>query len=124
MAAWAAAITILSSLSGQQLHDIAPFDLWDKAAHFLAFAVGAMTLTVALAWSTAWPGRRIALFAVLAVALFGAIDEYHQTFTPHRSGADVPDWIADTLGALTGTLGVLFIHARSTRPPYLAPAGN
>src|SRR5215218_3067059 len=36
--AWAVSITVLSSMSPRQLAQIAPFDLWDKAAHFLAFA--------------------------------------------------------------------------------------
>jgi VanZ family protein len=124
VAAWAAAITVLSSMTPSQLQQIAPFDFWDKAAHFLAFAAGAVALSLALRWSTAWPWKRIVLIAVAAVALFGAIDEYHQTFTPHRSGADLSDWTADMLGALTGALATAFFHARTTRTHRLAPAGD
>jgi VanZ family protein len=116
------AITIFSSMSPRQLDDFAPFDLWDKAAHFFAFAAGAVALALALRWSTAWRWRKIVLAAATAVALFGVIDEYHQTFTPNRSGADLADWIADALGACAGTVATSFFHARSTRTPRLAPA--
>lgn len=122
--AWAAAITILSSMTPRQLNSIAPFDLWDKAAHFLAFAVGAAVLTLALRWSTAWRWRQIVLVTAAAVALFGVFDEYHQTFTPHRSGGDISDWTADALGALAGTVATSLFYARSTRTPRLAPTAN
>ena len=32
------------------------------------------------------------------------LDEFHQLFTPGRSGGDVGDWIADTFGAFCGVL--------------------
>jgi VanZ family protein len=122
--AWAVAITILSSMTPRQLASISPFSLWDKAAHFLAFAGGAALLTLALRWSTSWRWRQIVLVTAAAVALFGVIDEYHQTFTPHRSGADLGDWIADVLGAVVGTIATSLFHARSTRTHHLAPAGD
>jgi VanZ family protein len=40
---------------------------------------------------------------ILLFALIGALDEYHQTFTPGRSGNDPFDWLADLLGAAAGT---------------------
>lgn len=121
---WAVAITSLSAMSPRELHEIAPFQFWDKAAHFTAFATGAVALVLALRWSSAWSWPRILCFAVLALAIFGAIDEFHQTFTPHRSGADPSDWTADLLGALAGALLTAFFHARFTRTPRLAPAGD
>ena len=36
--------------------------------------------------------------SILIVSVFGASDEWHQSFTPGRS-ATVADWVADTLGA-------------------------
>lgn len=65
----------------------------DKLAHFLAFgavATGAVRLV----------DRRWAIWVILAVSLYGATDEWHQSFTAGRS-VEVGDWIADTLGALT-----------------------
>ena len=36
-------------------------------------------------------------------SLFGASDEFHQSFVPGRD-TDVFDWVADTLGATAGAL--------------------
>ena len=109
VAAWALGIFILSSMSGTQIEEINVLDVWDKAAHFSAFAVGAVLLALALRWSTAWSWPRITLAAIVAISVFGATDEWHQLYTPHRSGADVGDWTADTLGAIAGAA---LIHAR------------
>jgi VanZ family protein len=64
--------------------------------HFVAFGFLA-TLTVRLLPpSRAW-------LAVLAVSLFGATDEWHQSFTPGRM-MDWTDWVADTAGALVAAV--------------------
>ncbi len=63
----------------------------DKVIHFAAFGLLG-TLTV-----RALP-RPLAWLAVLAVSLFGATDEWHQSFIPGRQ-MDWADWVADTLGA-------------------------
>ena len=42
------------------------------------------------------------ILPILVFAILGALDEYHQTFTPGRSGNDPFDWLADVLGASTG----------------------
>jgi VanZ family protein len=71
----------------------------DKVIHFAAFGLLA-TLTVrALPRSFAW-------LAVVAVSLFGATDEWHQSFTPGRQ-MDWADWMADTLGAAVAVLAYL-----------------
>lgn len=68
----------------------------DKVVHFVAFGFLA-TLTVRLLPpSRAW-------LAVLAVSLFGATDEWHQSFTPGRM-MDWADWVADTAGALVAAV--------------------
>ncbi len=123
VAIWAATITVLSSMTPPQINDIAPFQMWDKAAHFIAFLAGSVNLTLALRWGTAWPWKRVAVFTIAAISVFGAVDEIHQLFTPNRSGADPYDWTADTLGAIAGTLLTATLYARyfSTRRP--APAG-
>jgi len=119
---WAVAITVLSSMTPPQIEEIAPFQVWDKAAHFCAYLAGAVNLALALAWSTGWPWKRVVLFTVAALALFGAIDEVHQLFTPNRSGADPLDWAADVLGSLVGALLTASIHARYFSTPRTAPA--
>lgn len=123
VAAWALGIIGLSSLGGQEIAKINIFDLWDKAAHFAAFAVGAVLLALALRWNTAWSWPRIVCFTIAAISIFGATDEWHQLYTPHRSGADVGDWIADTLGAIAGAAATSFSHARHPHKNRPAPRG-
>lgn len=65
----------------------------DKLAHYFVFgalATGAVRLVE----------RRQAFWVVLAVSLYGASDEWHQSFTAGRS-VEFADWLADTLGAMT-----------------------
>jgi hypothetical protein len=119
--AWAGGIFWLSSRSGSEIAEMNIFDVWDKAAHFSAFLAGAIALAVALRWSTAWSWTRIAIFTGIVISLYGASDEYHQLFTPRRSGADIGDWVADTLGAAVGALVTTFIHARLERTHRPAP---
>ncbi len=123
VAIWATAITVLSSMTPPQIEEIAPFQVWDKAAHFAAFLAGGINLTLALSWSTTWSWKRVVRFALVALAVFGAVDEIHQYFTPNRNGADPLDWTADALGALAGTLLTVLIYARYFRPRDPAPAG-
>ena len=67
----------------------------DKVVHF--FVYGALaTLVLRVPWVTRHPWR--VFLAIAAASLFGASDEWHQSFTPGRQ-ADVFDWLADTLGA-------------------------
>lgn len=118
---WALTITVLSSMTPPQLDEI-PFKMWDKAEHFSAFLAGAVNLALALRWSTVWPWKRVVVCTVGALAIFGAVDEIHQLYTPNRSGADPYDWTADALGSLTGSLLTAFLYARYFRPPRPAPA--
>ncbi len=112
---WAGAILWLSSLTPRELPDAA-FYVSDKANHFIAFAVGGWLAASALRFSRpqAPRGRQI-LAAIVLVAVFGAVDEGLQTFTPGRTGGDVYDWIADFLGAVAGSLLTIPTHARLER---------
>ena len=49
------------------------------------------------------PGKGFIVSALL-LSFFGATDEWHQQFTPGRSGKDVGDWTADSIGGLAGSL--------------------
>lgn len=121
---WGATITCLSSMSARELARFSQFTFWDKAEHFLAFATGSAILLTALRWSTEWRAMRLVPVTILAISLFGAIDEIHQLFTPGRSGGDLFDWTADTLGAAAGVLAALIFHARHSRSRLLASAGD
>ncbi|MFO1451098.1 MAG: VanZ family protein [Opitutaceae bacterium] len=69
---------------------------FDKVAHFGAFGL------LATAAYRLVP-RRAGVWVVLAVSLFGASDEWHQSFTAGRS-VELADWIADTSGAAVAVL--------------------
>lgn len=111
VALWASTIFYLSSLTGKDIARLSPFDFWDKAAHFTAYAAGGVALGAALRWSFAWPWKKLIFVGALALSLYGVSDEIHQMFTPYRT-ADVSDWIADTLGGLAGLKLFQFFHAR------------
>jgi VanZ family protein len=127
VALWSYTIWWFSSHTGPEIEEMNVFKLSDKAAHFIAFFAGAPALFLALTWSFAWPTRQTVLVCILGLALYGACDEYHQTFTPNRTGADKWDWAGDALGALAGALTCGSVYARLLRnhPPHRsAPAGD
>lgn len=117
---WAGTVLWLSSLTPAELPPSA-FVAWDKVNHFLAFAVGGWLAATALQSGREKGSRRgRILSAILIVAVFGALDETRQLFTPGRSGADVYDWIADFLGASAGAMISLLTHgffARRLKSP-------
>jgi VanZ family protein len=76
--------------------------LHDKLLHATEYAVLGGLLVHALRMAGLRPAA--ALFVAVALAsLFGATDEFHQSFVPGRN-SDVADWMADTLGAAVGAL--------------------
>jgi VanZ family protein len=96
-----ATIFVLSSIPGEKLPDLGAWNA-DKLVHGLEFA-GLGLLLARLIRRTGW-GRRAAVTLVAAVAsasAWGALDEFHQLFTPNRS-SDWRDWVADTAGAIVG----------------------
>jgi VanZ family protein len=102
--AWAAVIFLLSAQSRL------PVDLAhqsDKLVHFLAYALlGAL---LARGQSAA------AVPAVVAMVLgvvYGASDEWHQSFVPGRSVSAV-DWLADSAGAIAGVYFYHWLHRRA-----------
>ncbi|WP_234553521.1 VanZ family protein [Thermus caliditerrae] len=65
---------------------------WDKGAHFLAYLFLGLLLRLGL-------GRFLPAF--LLAALYGALDEWHQSFVPGREAFGL-DLLADALGAWAG----------------------
>lgn len=119
-AAWFVTLFILSSMS-QPGPKIEVKNI-DKVEHALVFACGGAVLALCLhfrrggpafanaggghtdgggnRWRKAGVNGRGALIVLLTGAAVGWFDEWHQTFTPGRSGLDVDDWKADITGSL------------------------
>ena len=83
----------------------------DKLVHGSIYAV--------LGWLSARAADssslRATLIVLVAVALFGVADEWHQRFIPGRS-SDTTDWVADTLGAVTAVLAFQAARRRRESP--------
>ncbi|MBC7790593.1 MAG: VanZ family protein [Anaerolineae bacterium] len=100
---WAAAILLISSIPSSNLGAVAPYSFpgADKIVHASFYAL--------LGWFAAKAAGGEALNLTTAVwtlgviAVFGAVDEWHQQFVAGRA-ADVMDWLADTVGAATAVM--------------------
>lgn len=78
------------------------FPLKDKLLHCTYFTGGAFCFLAAL-WGRSRPlpgAARFLLSGLLFTGIIGAVDEFHQTFTPGRFGNDPWDWLADLSGGL------------------------
>jgi len=96
------AIVLWSLSANPSLPSGPSFPLKDKLLHCLYFCGGASCLLLAL-FGKASPvpvWRTLVLRSLPFTAIIGALDEYHQTFTPGRSGNDPWDWLADVTGGV------------------------
>ena len=49
------------------------------------------------------------LFAIVTTVIYGALDEYHQSFVPGRT-SDIADVMADTIGGIAFVLVYVFLR--------------
>ena len=100
MVAWAAGIFLLSSLSNPPGQTSAAWPSY--AAHLTEYAVLAFLVA---RWARSvfrgLPLSRLLVGVWLLCAAYGASDEFHQSFVPHRDASPV-DWAVDVLGAAVG----------------------
>ncbi|MBC7981301.1 MAG: VanZ family protein [Armatimonadetes bacterium] len=126
LAGWAGALFLLSSFSNVTPEPGIELPHIDKVLHFSYFLIGGFILATIICLkrglSASFKTRILLPFIIFAV--FGALDEYHQTFTPGRSGNDPFDWLADILGALCGIISANCLHPRllklSSPPPLIS----
>jgi VanZ family protein len=109
---WGGALFLLSSLPTVPHVDGPEIPHLDKVMHFGYFMGGAFLFTNYLLLRHGVKTRPLVrVFApILLFSVIGALDEYHQTFTPGRSGNDPFDWLADLLGAVSGTFLAHIFH--------------
>ncbi|WP_411828187.1 VanZ family protein [Luteolibacter sp. AS25] len=110
---WAVTLYILSSFKPSLPPDGPEIPYFDKIAHFGYFFGGGILLGTFMLLKKG-PAATFAMRIIVPLvilAVIGALDEFHQTFTPGRSGNDLFDWCADVLGATTGVfIGNSFHH--------------
>ena len=68
----------------------------DKLVHAVAYF--GLCVVLRLAVGSVAPPKVATVIAVGMTMLYGATDEWHQSFTPGRD-PDVLDWVADAVGA-------------------------
>lgn len=114
---WAVVLYTLSSFNKTLPEGGPEIPFFDKILHFGYFFGGGIMLTTHFLLKK---GTNASYFwrvrlPLIIFALIGALDEYHQTFTPGRSGNDPYDWLADVLGAAAGILFANRFHSFVTR---------
>jgi VanZ family protein len=96
----------------QELFDSIHFYI-RKAGHFTGYAVLALLLFRAFRSGAGARWRwRWAISSLLITFLYASLDEYHQTFTSHRTGS-IYDSLIDTSGAVTALL-LLWLFTRKS----------
>lgn len=96
--AWMAVIFTLSSIPGDRYPRVDLANA-DKGVHALLFLpVGWLFARAAMAGAEL---RWRLLAAIIAGALYGALDEFHQSFVPKRS-CSLADWLVDFLAVAVG----------------------
>jgi VanZ family protein len=122
--AWVITVFILSSIPGSRFSP-PPFSWADKAVHASIFATGAFLLFAACCRTFGTTSWKAVFLLFAAMVLIGIGDEFHQTFTPGRSGNDRGDLTADAIGALLGICCARLLNGkRRSKPDPAAPLGD
>jgi VanZ family protein len=109
---WAGLIFYLSSQPSIETPALFPGQ--DKLFHLTAFGIlGFLAMGTRQASRQGYPKRQV-WQVVLAVMLYGILDEVHQYFVPGRH-ADVYDVLADASGGLLGAWAMYYLVRALTR---------
>ncbi|MCX7835971.1 MAG: VanZ family protein [bacterium] len=98
---WALLLTTASQIPGSSFPNYS-FLSYDKLLHLSAY----IPLGYFVGQSLILPYAARVIVTVLFVAVFGAVDEVHQSFVPGRYSS-IYDFYADIIG---GTIGVLLVR--------------
>jgi VanZ family protein len=115
LGAWMALITYWSSQATLPIDQPVVAGVLHGFQHRFAHAIAFGLLALLARWS--FDGLlRAAMSAVVLASVFGASDEWHQSFTPGRhAGAD--DWLMDTLFAIVTLYAWNRLRATTWRTP-------
>jgi VanZ family protein len=100
---YAALVFVGSSIPGNAIDP--RLSLHDKLIHATEYAGFAFLLARAFGLRWWW-------LAIVTGALYGVSDEFHQTFTPMRSGNDLGDITADVIGSTIGATAWMLLLRR------------
>ena len=100
---YALLIFVGSSIPGDAINP--KFTLHDKIIHATEYAGFAFLVARAFGLRRWW-------LAIVAGVLYGISDEFHQTFTPHRSGNDLGDITAYAVGSVIGAVAWRLLRRR------------
>ena len=98
--AWAALIFTASSIPSNSIPSLV-LKVSDLLIHFTVYTVFGSLLALAFAESTNRFSRRMILIVCCIGILYGASDEFHQSFVQGRL-ATVSDFLADSAGIVFG----------------------
>ena len=123
--AYMAFIFYLSSRPAPELARRIPIIYKLKIVHMAEYGLLSILFFFALKETSAARSLEAAYFAVVAVFLYGAIDELHQVFVPMRS-ASLVDIVANCIGATVAQWGLLSYTKQRERvtdqtAPHQAP---
>jgi len=111
---WAVLIFVISAQAGPDCPPLFWFPYADKLAHAGVFAFLSLLLFRAMIIERHAGLWTAALFAFVLSALYGAADEWHQSFVPSRC-VELADWIADALGGAIAFPLAAWVQRRSSR---------
>jgi VanZ family protein len=77
----------------------------DKVSHLLAYGILGVLLMRGFRYCQCWSPRRAAVWTLTIGAVYGALDEWHQSFIPGRS-MDPLDFAADFAGLVLAILAI------------------
>ncbi len=98
--AWAVLIFTASSIPSNAIPSLI-LKVSDLLIHFIVYAVFGSLLALAFVESTNRVSRKLILIVCCIGILYGASDEFHQTFVQGRV-ATVSDFLADSAGIIFG----------------------
>ncbi len=100
---WGALIFSVSSTSVPQVSTSYTVDFTlHKLAHIIEYAILGILVYRALKEENI-SRKEAVIYAIIIAAFYGFTDEFHQSFTPHRT-TRLRDVIIDTIGATAGIL--------------------